>query len=137
MMNDLLVRLYRAAQPVLGRPLRVFDGDAEGQLSTLDLGHGPRDGAAAVLDAPEVLVERLTTLLDEHGVPPDFALLSVDTEGHDLAVLRGLDFARYRPGVIITETDEATEADKRALLHAHGYRLAEAVGVNTLWVHDG
>jgi hypothetical protein len=69
-------------------------------------------------------------------VPTDFALLSIDTEGHDLSVLRGLDFDRFQPRVIITETDDETEPDKRELLVDHGYRLVHGVGVNTIWLHS-
>ena len=45
----------------------------------------------------------LTSLLDEVGAPPDFDLLSLDVEGNELCVLRGLDFTRYRPRWILAE----------------------------------
>ncbi|NIP18097.1 MAG: FkbM family methyltransferase, partial [Xanthomonadales bacterium] len=35
--------------------------------------------------------DSLTGILRDCGVPGDFSLLSVDTEGHDLQVLQGLD----------------------------------------------
>ena len=114
--------------------LRLFEGDTAGLLSTLHpAADASRDGTTVVASEVPVRVERLTDLLDAHGVPADFAFLSVDTEGHDLHVLRGLDFDRYRPRLVLTETDAETEAEKRALLQAHGYRLATEVGVNTLW----
>lgn len=114
--------------------LRLFEGDQTGVLATLHPdAASSRDGSDAVSHEVEVQVERLDTLLGAHGVPQAFAVLSVDTEGHDLDVLRGLDFARFQPGVIVTETDDATEAEKHALLQAAGYRLANRVGVNTLW----
>ena len=116
-------------------PITQFD--TAGLLSTLHPGaDASRDGTTAVAGEVDVRVERLTDLLDAHGVPADFAFLSVDTEGHDLHVLRGLDFTRYRPHLVLTETDDVTEPEKRALLTANGYRLATEVGVNTLWLRD-
>ena len=114
--------------------LRRFVGDDTGVLATLHPeAEGSRGGSDDVADEVSVRAERLDTLLSEHGVPAAFAVLSVDTEGHDLEVLRGLDFVRFAPGVIITETDDATEPEKHAYLQLHGYRLADRVGVNTLW----
>lgn len=45
----------------------------------------------------------LTSLLDEVGAPANFDLLSLDVEGNELAVLRGLDLIRYRPRWILAE----------------------------------
>ena len=45
----------------------------------------------------------LTSLLDEVQAPLDFDLLSLDVEGNELAVLKGLDFTRYRPRWILVE----------------------------------
>ena len=46
----------------------------------------------------------LTEILDHHlekGQVID--LLSIDTEGHDLAVLKSLDLGKYKPGFIVIE----------------------------------
>lgn len=45
----------------------------------------------------------LTSLLDEVQAPLDFDLLSLDVEGNELSVLKGLDFKRYRPRWILVE----------------------------------
>lgn len=47
----------------------------------------------------------LTSILDEHKVPAAFDVLAVDVEGHDLEVLKSLDWQRYRPGLILVEMD--------------------------------
>ncbi len=116
--------------------LRLFDGDEAGLLATLHPGADAARGMDTSVVAREVpvRVERLTDLLAQAGVPARFGVLSVDTEGHDLNVLRGMDVERFRPAVVITETDDETEAAKHAFLTASGYRLADTVGVNTLWV---
>ncbi|HYE57693.1 MAG TPA: FkbM family methyltransferase [Rhodothermales bacterium] len=111
--------------------LRLFDQDEAGMLSSLHSGPS-RDGTTAVSEVA-VRTEPLARLLDEHAVPKDFALLSVDAEGHDLQVLRGLDLTRYRPHLIITEHDPTTDTEKHALLEQHGYRPAESTQLNTIW----
>jgi FkbM family methyltransferase len=49
------------------------------------------------------IARTLTSLLDEVGAPPEFDLLSLDVEGNELCVLKGLDFLRYRPRWILAE----------------------------------
>jgi FkbM family methyltransferase len=50
------------------------------------------------------LARTLTSLLDEVNAPLAFDLLSLDVEGNELAVLRGLDLQRYQPKWILVET---------------------------------
>jgi FkbM family methyltransferase len=77
----------------------------------------------------EVEVRTLTRVLDEAAAPADFSFLLVDAEGTDSAVLKGLDFERYRPRVIVTE-DAAQD-----LLDERGYLLYTVVGgVNSIWI---
>jgi Methyltransferase FkbM domain len=71
----------------------------------------------------------LTEILDAspfRGQP--FRYLNIDCEGHDLAVLRGLDFRRYAPELITVEalTDEARD-ELTAFLEPRGYRLTDIV----------
>ena len=53
------------------------------------------------------IARRLSELLDEINAPLDFDLLSVDVEGNELAVLRGLDLNRYKPLWILAETRDS------------------------------
>jgi hypothetical protein len=53
----------------------------------------------------------LASLLDEVKVPLGFDLLSLDVEGNELAVLRGLDLQRYQPKWILVETREPEIAE--------------------------
>jgi FkbM family methyltransferase len=79
-------------------------------------------------------VRSLTSILDEHlpaASRVDF--LSIDCEGHDLEVLRGLDFDRYRPVVIAIEAhDDAAASAIAELLRPHGLRVAARVGLT--WI---
>ena len=45
----------------------------------------------------------LTSLLDEVKAPHNIDLLSLDVEGNELAVLKGLDFNRYKLKWILVE----------------------------------
>jgi FkbM family methyltransferase len=71
--------------------------------------------------------------------------VSLDCEGLDLEILRGLDFARFRPAVVCVETVEPgpDQADPArlgtriagipALLTTHGYRVFADTYVNTIF----
>ncbi|MEM9224942.1 MAG: FkbM family methyltransferase [Pseudomonadota bacterium] len=56
-----------------------------------------------VIGKVDVACRRLDDILGEHAPGQDIDLLSVDCEGYDLAVLQSNDWARWRPGVILTE----------------------------------
>jgi FkbM family methyltransferase len=70
---------------------------------------------------------RLDTLMARHGISTiDF--LVVDTEGHDLEILRTLDFTRFRPTLLMFEHQHLSEHDKQsayALLENAGYEWRE------------
>jgi len=66
-----------------------------------------------------VQARTLTSVLDEHGVR-SLDLLSLDVEGYEIEVLKGLDLARFKPGYVLTE--ESGVGDVKDYLAAHGYR---------------
>ncbi len=80
----------------------------------------------------------INRVIAEHfgGGAPDF--LSIDIEGLDFAVLKTLDFARFRPKVLCVETIiTATfkhNAETLALLAEKGYELRGMTHANTLFV---
>ena len=54
-------------------------------------------------------------------------VVQIDTEGYDHEVLRGIDFARHQPGLVMFEhlhLDAATHAASLDLLHGQGYETA-------------
>jgi FkbM family methyltransferase len=85
--------------------------------------------------AIEVPVRTLDSILEEAGAPRGFDLLSVDVEGHELDVLRGFDFNRWRPRLILLE-DHVTSLDKHRFLTGAGYRLMRRTGLNGWYVPD-
>ncbi|MBE2286421.1 MAG: FkbM family methyltransferase [Prosthecobacter sp.] len=69
-----------------------------------------------VIKAP---VRTLTEVLDEAGAPSKFDLLSLDVEGFEVEVLRGLDLVRYLPGAICVEVRHENRPAVRKLLENH------------------
>jgi len=65
-------------------------------------------------------------------------VLSIDTEGYDLTILRSLDFKRLRPDVIVAETGELggkrLEVEILEFLVQQGYQVRGGSFVNTIFV---
>lgn len=74
----------------------------------------------------------LTAALTIHGIRA-LDLLSVDTDGTELEVLRGLDFTQWQPRLIITEYT-AGLAPIAAHLAKYGYRQAYTSAINSFFV---
>lgn len=71
----------------------------------------------------EVPARTLSSVLD--GIPslPAIDFLSLDVEGYELNVLKGLDLVRHRPRFVLVEARFFTEVD--AYLRLRGYAMAE------------
>jgi hypothetical protein len=72
----------------------------------------------------------LTSLLDEVSAPLRFDLLSLDVEGNELSVLKGLDLQRYRPIWILVEVRGRDVAD---FLVNSGYELRATLSDNGVY----
>jgi FkbM family methyltransferase len=114
-------------------------------LSSVDEAHVRRWTAGRAIAGTRTVTPRtLTSILEEAGTPGRFELLSVDAEGHNIHVLRSLDFARFRPRLVVAEVDSALPhqfalaqvagSPIPALLAAQGYELAAYVGGNAFFV---
>jgi FkbM family methyltransferase len=104
-----------------------------GPLSSLDRsGMAPGAKAEYVLMVP---VRTLDDILEEAEAPTPIDLVSIDVEGHELAVLRGFNFAWWRPRLILLEDHVADLSKHRFLKHA-GYRLIRRAGFNGWYVPD-
>jgi FkbM family methyltransferase len=78
------------------------------------------------LAAPRITVRARTlkSILLEHGAPFEIDYLSIDTEGSEYEVLRGIDWKERRFGFISIEHNfvEPRRAVMRDFLTAHGYK---------------
>ncbi len=96
---------------------------------------GPISGAL------EVPVRRLHDILDEHAIPKEFEILSLDIEGHDARVLNDLHKnSQYRPRWVILEgsfnftvTDPAKIGVEHSVLE--DYELAGQTTANLILRH--
>ena len=82
----------------------------------------------------------LNDLLNSHNAPLDFDLLSIDTEGSEFEILNSFDLNKYRPKVILVESDGSkNEINKfEKLLCGHGYKsLGSPLNdVKNIWFVD-
>lgn len=110
-------------------------------LSTVDATiaekHRTKGWAVSAIDVPQ---RTLTGLLDAHLAPGQpIHFLKIDVEGHETAVVRGLDLTRYRPWVILIEatypnSPEETPRSWEPLLTAAGYRSIYWDGLNRFYL---
>ena len=73
----------------------------------------------------EVPIRTLDSILDEANAPARLDFLSIDVEGHEIDVLRGFDFARWNPRLILLE-------DHVADLAKHHFLMPEAIDAPAL-----
>jgi FkbM family methyltransferase len=88
----------------------------------------------------EVRTESLTEILDRTRYKNQkIDLLSVDVEGHDLEVLKSLDFNRYRPRMIVVETnekslDQVLKSELYQMLSSLRYSVVNWVGITLIFM---
>lgn len=81
----------------------------------------------------EVPVRTLDSILQECGAEPEFDLLSIDVEGHEMEVFKGLDLQVWRPRLVLLE-DHVTSHQKHLHMRAQGYQLLLRTGLNSWYV---
>ncbi len=83
----------------------------------------------------KVPVRTLDSLLEEAKAPQPLDFLSVDVEGHEIEVLRGFDFARWAPRLILLE-DHVANLNRHRFMRANGYRLVRRTELNGWYVPE-
>lgn len=84
----------------------------------------------------EVDVQPITHILNAFYNTVSIDIMSIDTEGYDYFVLKGLDFSLYKPAIIITEDEKppfTNMNEKKELLKAHGYRFLRRFHNNAIY----
>ena len=80
--------------------------------------------------AVKLPMHTLNTLLEKHGLTEQYGIdhidiLSVDVEGNEIDVLKGLDFERFKPSFVIIEHTNQFKGNKqldtRSMLENEGY----------------
>lgn len=89
----------------------------------------------------EVPVRTLTEVLLDSGIEADFDLLSLDVEGSETDVLRGLDLDLFRPGIICLEVQHENSGEIASLLGSRyepaAATLSHQAHADTFWIRRG
>lgn len=108
-------------------------------LSSVDitpLGRSQIEAWTGRVSVRETVVEaRTADSVLEDDPPTQVHVISIDVEGHEHAVLEGLDLKRWRPEVVILERNNRLP-DRRVMkrMHAAGYSYEMTTGVNDWFV---
>jgi FkbM family methyltransferase len=92
-----------------------------------------RVATAKVSGCIDVPIRTLDEVLADAGAPSPIDFLSIDVEGHELEVLRGFDFGRWRPRLILIE-DHVLDRRLHNYLVARGYAWIRRTGLNSWYV---
>jgi FkbM family methyltransferase len=96
------------------------------------------NGRALLLQRYDVEILPLTEIYRATLFPAPVDLLSIDTEGWGLDVLRGIDFAVLRPRVIVIEMNGGREdAEIRQFVLGEGYEALKTYGCNDIFERKG
>ena len=117
---------------ISGEKLQFIDAenpDLSGLEATFTDFHKARAGESARYFVESV---SLNDLLSQHNAPKNVSLLSIDTEGSELEILRALDFDTWQFDMIVCEHNfQKSRKEIKTLLLSHGYRRHLAVA--SLW----
>jgi FkbM family methyltransferase len=91
------------------------------------------DLRATPSDIIGVAVRTLDQVLIDAQAPSPIDFLSIDVEGHELDVVRGFDFERWRPRLILIE-DHVVNRRLHDYLVSRGYRWMRRTGLNSWYV---
>jgi FkbM family methyltransferase len=116
-----------------------FVADGVEQMSTLELDRGHhrwiRDVGGTVREI-QVRTARLDDLLDEVGFC-EVQFITIDVEGHELAVLQGLSLDRFNPRIVILEENlSRSESAVARHMAANGYVNFKRTGVNDWYARE-
>jgi FkbM family methyltransferase len=122
----------------------VIGGPSKGALNTFskeeaEMLHRHSAGEHFIEKVVKLPLDNINTIIQQElGAAP--TLLSIDTEGMDLDILKTLDFDRFRPDVICVETSKlptnAIDLEILRFLESKHYSARGATFINTIFVDD-
>ena len=88
------------------------------------------------VDVQQIPAKKLDTILEEHGAPVNFEILSVDVEGTEWHILNGFNIDQYRPRFIIIEYPHV-KPPLDQYFRKHGYHQVSRTGsCNHIYCRD-
>jgi len=133
------VNINAAVSDTEGFATFYFVGENTG-LSTL---HAPmavwHKSQGREVQQHEVPVTTLAKICEQHAVNQTIHFLKIDVEGNELATLRGHDFSRWRPWIVLGEAHDAERTTTawqawEALLISNGYKFCYNDGLNRYYL---
>ena len=140
--HDVLVRAGIGVTAQAEADFYIIGGSEDGQLNTFSREQAEAlvarsRGHYSIAQVMKIPLLNINDLMRKHwkGAPN---LLSVDTEGFDLPILRSLDFKRLRPDVVCVETVEIggrrVLPEIMQLMDQAGYQVRGGSFVNTIFI---
>lgn len=111
------------------------------QLGTVVEHFADRHAAGGAIKKTRVVEGVTLANICERHAPAEIHFLKIDVEGHEGAVLRGMDFHRFRPWLLVIEatepnTDIPTFAEWDGLVLGRGYKFAYTDVLNRYYVAE-
>ncbi|WP_431080575.1 FkbM family methyltransferase [Pseudomonas thivervalensis] len=78
----------------------------------------------------------LASICEQYAQDRPIHFLKIDVEGHEETVLRGMDFTRWRPWIILIETPWARDQTWETLVTDAGYQSILFDGINTYYLAE-
>jgi FkbM family methyltransferase len=133
---------YALSDKKESQTLYLFNNSCANTLSVEYAEELKKDPGIVLLDQKQITTATLKEVLDEH-LPPQMKIdfLSVDAEMWDLPILRGNDWSKYRPSVVLVEVQgfslqRAEESDIYRFLTAQGYTLGYIAMSNLFFIEN-
>ena len=109
-------------------------GDASG---TGLIEHSDEYTKSLLAETIKVKVRTLDWLIENELHIDHLDFLSIDAEHNEVAVLRGIDFNRWKPKVVVVESlNELEREQQRSILSVFGYKLSTTLVFNDLYIMD-
>lgn len=139
--NDAFSSRYREVRPrdtLLHIAASDFEGEAGFNFGKYDVHSSLKKSENNAVSQKQVKVRKLASVLDEHNINPEFEFLSIDTEGTELDVLKGLNLKKYRPKNILVEYNTAGKLHSglQPFLIENGYQVIMVNAWNMLFSSD-
>lgn len=127
---------------VTDAPGEVTFHEVEGQLGTLVDKFADRHETAGFSRRSYTVQAMTLTQICEQYAPREIHFLKIDIEGAEEAAIRGMDFGRFRPWVLVIESCEPNDlsaptfGEWEHMVLGAGYRFALTDGLNRYYVSD-
>ena len=82
-----------------------------------------------------IKTQKTSKILEDNNCPKNIDIMSIDVEGFELNAIRGIDFKKHRPKLLICEI-KPTPMDSISKLLPSSYKLAAHDNLNAIWVDE-